>query len=100
MEKPERTNRFLPLVSNHNPAALFIQSDAEVYAAFLERDRAVAQSTGEGRGAYLYVLEGGPVVVNDYRIPAPGAAKIENEPVLQIVAEGDCELLLIDVPIA
>ncbi len=100
VEKTERTNQFLPLVSNHNPAALFIQSDADVYSAFLERDRAIAKSIGAGRGAYLYVLEGGPVLVNDSRIPALGAAKIKNEPVLQIGAEDDSEILLIDVPIA
>lgn len=97
VEKWERKNQFLPLVSNHNPAALLIQSDAEVYAAFLERDRVVAQPLVEGRGVYLYVLEGGPVLVNGSGIPALGAAKIENESTLEIRAEGDSELLLIDV---
>ncbi len=97
VEQWERKNQFLPLVSNHNPAALFIQSDAEVYAAFLERDRVVAQPLGEGRGGYLYVLEGGPVHINGSRIPALGAAKIEYESTLQIRGEGDSELLLIDV---
>jgi hypothetical protein len=36
IEKPERTNKLLPLASNHNPDALFIRSEVEVYSAFIE----------------------------------------------------------------
>ncbi len=48
-------------------------------------------------GAYLYVLEGGPVEVNGIQIPALGAAKIIDEEMLQLEAKEDTELLLVDV---
>jgi redox-sensitive bicupin YhaK (pirin superfamily) len=97
VEKPERANKLLPLASNHNPDALFIQSEAEVYSAFIEHGQTVSQPVAAGHGVYLYVLEGGPVLANNARIPALGAAKIENESVIQIRSEGDSELLLVDV---
>jgi len=49
------------------------------------------------RGGYLYVLEGGPIRVNDYRVPTLGAAKMTGEVKINVEAEKDSELLLVDV---
>jgi len=59
IDKSERTNRFLPLVSNRHPSALRIVSDAEVYSCFLQKGNEAGHQIAEDRGAYLYVLEGG-----------------------------------------
>jgi redox-sensitive bicupin YhaK (pirin superfamily) len=97
VEKPERTNRFLPLVSNTHPGALRIVSDAAVYSCFLEAGKKVDFQLEEGRGAYLYVLEGGPVEVNGEPVPMLGAAMAEGGRELLVGAEKDAELLLVEI---
>jgi quercetin 2,3-dioxygenase len=96
VEKKDRTNRLLPLVSNKNPHALKIFSDVDVYSCFLQKDAVVTHTLQTGRGDYLYVLEGGPITLNDIPIPELGAARITDEKQLILTAANDAELLLID----
>jgi redox-sensitive bicupin YhaK (pirin superfamily) len=95
--KRDRTNRFLPLVSNDHSDALGIFSDAGVYSCFLQAGRKVEHRIKSKRGGYLYVLEGGPVKVDGHPVPTLGAAKISEEMKLDVDAEQDAELLLVDV---
>jgi len=97
VEKRERTNRLLPIVSNEHEDALPIRSDAQVYSCFLERGHSVKHSLKGDRGAYVYVLEGDAVEVNSHRIPVLGAAQAEGEMDLLISANANTELLLVDV---
>ena len=97
VEKKDRTNRFLPLVSNDYSDALKIYSDASVYSCFLQAGRKVEHRIKVHRGGYLYVLEGGPVKVDGHLVPTFGAAKISEETKLDVDAEQDAELLLVDV---
>jgi redox-sensitive bicupin YhaK (pirin superfamily) len=97
VEKEDRTNRFLLLVSNDYSDALRIFSDAEVYSCFLQTGRKVEHQIKAKRGGYLYVLEGGPVKVNAHQVPTLGAAKLSGEMKVSVDAEKDAELLLIDV---
>ncbi|MDD2901617.1 MAG: pirin family protein [Syntrophales bacterium] len=97
VEQAERTNRFLPLVSNIHAQALPILSDALVFSCFLQKGKAVNYHLDSGRGAYLYVLEGGPVEVDGHRLPALAAAKIRDEAGFKVQAQADAELLLVDV---
>jgi hypothetical protein len=97
VKKTERTNRFLPLVSNSHPGALPIYSPAQVFSCFLEKGPSVEHAFGEGHGGYLYVLEGGPVEVNGLVLPELAAAKISQEPGILLKAQGEAELLLVDV---
>lgn len=97
VEKKDRTNRFLPLVSNDRSDALRIFSDAGVSSCFLQAGRKVGHSIKAKRGGYLYVLEGGPVKVDGHPVPTLGAAKISEEMKLDVDAEQDAELLLLDV---
>jgi redox-sensitive bicupin YhaK (pirin superfamily) len=97
VEKAERTNRFLPLVSNEYENALPIHSDAQIYSSFLQAGRNIEYQLREGRGAYFYVLEGGPVELNGYVITTFGASKIIDETKLRIKTDIDAELLLVDV---
>jgi redox-sensitive bicupin YhaK (pirin superfamily) len=97
VEQAQRTNRFLPLVSNVHPGALPILSDARVFSCFLQQGKIVDHSLEAGRGAYLYVLEGGPVQVDGHLLPALAAAKVSEEPEFTVSAREDTELILVDV---
>ncbi len=97
VEREERMNRFLPLVSNVNTDALRIFSDARVHSSFLQSGKSINYTLQNGRGAYLYVLEGGPVRLNEQSVPALGAAKVIEEHELRVHAEEDAELILVDV---
>lgn len=97
VERPERTNRLVHLVSPERDDALPIQAPAQVWSSFLEEGHSLEHRVTAGHGIYLYVVEGGPVEVNGEAVPALGAAKIVAEPILRIEARGDAELLLIDV---
>jgi redox-sensitive bicupin YhaK (pirin superfamily) len=99
VEQSERTNRLLPLVSNDDPGALPIASDAKVYSCFLQKGNSVSYTFAEGYGGYLYVLEGGPASANDQPLDSLDAAMILRESGLLIKAGGDTELLLVVVPL-
>jgi redox-sensitive bicupin YhaK (pirin superfamily) len=96
IEKKDRTNKLLLFVSDKNSDALKIFSDAEVYSCFLQKNKVVKFSLQTGRGAYLYILEGGPVSLNANIVPALGAAEITDETQLILTSQNDAELLLID----
>jgi len=94
VERDDRRNRFLRLVGK-GPNALPIRACAEVFASFLERGHEAKIGIPQGWGGYLYVLEGGPVAVNDRAVPALGAVQISDESTLRVVADQDAELLLV-----
>jgi len=97
VEKAERADRLLLLVSTEAPEGLKIFSDAEVYSSFLQAGHTVSHALKAKRGGYLYVIEGGPVKVNGHPVSALGAAKTTGEMELAVDAEKDAELLLVDV---
>jgi quercetin 2,3-dioxygenase len=97
VERQERSNRFLALVSNQDAQALTIHAEAEVYASYLQRDHTAAFSPRDQWGVYLYLLEGGPIQVNGQRLAALDVVMATNEKQLYVTAESDAELLLIHV---
>lgn len=97
VEQAERTNRFLPLVSNHHPEALPINSEAQVFSCFVTPGHLVKHTLADGQGAYLYILEGGPVTLTGQVLPPLAAAMITTEPHLEVAAEDEAELLLVEV---
>jgi redox-sensitive bicupin YhaK (pirin superfamily) len=96
VEKNERANKLLLLVSSGDGEALKIFSDAEVYSCFLQKGRTVRHKLQEGRGGYLYVVEGGPVSLNGDYVAHSGAAKVADESELTLNANNDAELVLVD----
>ncbi len=100
IEPGERTNRLLALVSNEHEGALPIASDAIIYASFLQAGNSVECELGVGRGAYVYVLEGGPVSLNGFPVPELGAAKVIGGISVLFEATRDTELLAVQVPLA
>ena len=99
-DQKERTNRFLLLVSNEDSEALKIYSDAKVYSSFLQAGHRLKGEIKANRGAYLYVVEGGPVRVNEQLVSALDAAQITGELKMVVEAERDSELLLVGVGLA
>ena len=97
VDQTARTDRFLPLVSNNDKDTLPIISNARVLSSFLHAGKTEHYDLETGRGLYLYILEGGPVRVNGMRVPTLGAAMITYEIGIDVVAEQDAEMLLVDV---
>jgi redox-sensitive bicupin YhaK (pirin superfamily) len=97
VEKDARTDQLLPLVSNRDEASLRIVSDARVFSSFLHAGKTEHYDLEAGRGIYLYVLEDGPITVNNVKIPTLGSAMITEEKAIDIAAEQDAELLLVEV---
>ncbi len=97
VEQADRTDRFLPLVSNRHPEALPINSEAQVFSGFVTPGHRVRHALAPGQGAYLYVLEGGPVILNGQGLPALAAALLKAEPHLEVAADQEAELLLVEV---
>ena len=99
VSREERLNRFLPLVSNDHKAALPIHADAQVFSCFLQTGKVVDYKIDRGWGVYLYVVEGGPIQIENYHIPALGAAQVQLEKAIHVKAAADAELLLVVVRI-
>ncbi|RPJ39606.1 MAG: pirin family protein [Planctomycetaceae bacterium] len=99
VEREERTNRLLALVSNEDPESLPIASEAKVYSCFLQKGKTVSYRLKEGHGGYLYVVEGGGTSVNDEALNPLDAAMISDETELLMKADDDAELLLVAVPL-
>ncbi len=97
VDRLSRTNRFLALISNQSSDALPIHSKAEVYSAHIQANHNVTFETRTGWGAYLYLLEGGPVQLNHHKIEPLGAAMLTDENELHIDTEAEAELLLVQV---
>jgi hypothetical protein len=99
VERAERTNVLLPLVSAEDTGALPIAADGSVYSSFLEAGHQITCDLGVGRGCYLYVLEGGPVSVDGHNLPALAAAKVVGGMQVTVEAQADAELLVVKVPL-
>jgi redox-sensitive bicupin YhaK (pirin superfamily) len=95
--REDRANRFLLLVSYYDGEALPIHSEGEVHSSFLQAQHAVKFAPRKGWGVYLYLLEGGPIRINEQRLETLDAAMVTNEKELDVRAELDAELLLVHV---
>ena len=97
VEISQRTNRLLPLISNSHPGALTIFSQARVFSCFLKAGNSLTKMLEANWGTYLYLLEGGPVEVNDLALSVHGAAMIRDRETIDIAGREDTEILLVDV---
>jgi quercetin 2,3-dioxygenase len=97
ISRPERTNRWLPMVSSHLEGTLPLRADGSVLSSYLERGKTITSPVLTGRGLYLYVLEGGPVQANEARLRALDAVEITGAGSVSTTAEESTELILLDV---
>jgi hypothetical protein len=86
----------LRAISGDGGDAVLVHQDAHMFVSHLDPGAAVTQPLGDGRGVYLYVIEG-DVTVNGERMATGDAAEIEAEPEVAIAATAASELILVDV---
>jgi redox-sensitive bicupin YhaK (pirin superfamily) len=92
----DRTNRLLRAISGDGGDAVLVHQDAHMFVSHLDAGVAVTHPLGDGRGVYLYVIEG-DVTVNGEPMATGDAAEIEGEPEVAIAATSASELILVDV---
>jgi quercetin 2,3-dioxygenase len=97
--KEDRTGRLLQAISPQGGDAVKVHGDASVFVSALAPGDTVGHQVGTGRGAYLYVIEGA-LDVNGERMDTGDAARIREEPDLELAAAADTELILVDVALA
>ncbi|HEX7464075.1 MAG TPA: pirin family protein [Actinomycetota bacterium] len=94
--KEDRTDTLLEVISGDGGDAVLVHQDARVFVSHLTAGASVVRAVGEGRGVYLYVIEG-DVAVNGERMETGAAAQIRDEPRMTIEAATGSELILVDV---
>ena len=75
-----------------------VHQDVSVYVSGLDPANEVEHELGEGRGAYLYVIDGRISLGDDVELSTGDAAKVTDEDKLSIKAKEASELILVDVP--
>jgi redox-sensitive bicupin YhaK (pirin superfamily) len=96
--KDDRTDTLLKMISGGGGDAVLVHQDADVFVSHLSAGARVEHPLRDGRGVYLYVIEG-DVSVNGERMTTGDAAQITDEPSVAIEAAADSELILVDVAI-
>lgn len=94
--KDDRTDTLLRAISGDGGEAVLVHQDAHMFVSHLNPGASVTHAMGEGRGVYLYVIEG-DVRVNGEAMATGDAAQIRDEPAVAIEAVADSELIMVDV---
>ena len=92
----DRTDRLLKVISGDGGEAVLVHQDAHVFVSRLHPDRSATHVLPDGRGAYLYVIEG-DVDVNGARMRTGSAVQASDEASLEISAKATSELIVVDV---
>lgn len=96
--REQRAGALLPIASGQGLGeAVKIYQDATFYVSSLQPGQQVAHRLGEGRRAFLYLIEG-ELSVNGRQLKQSDQARISGETHLQIVATEPSEMILIDLP--
>jgi hypothetical protein len=92
----DRTDTLLKVISGDGGGAVLVHQDAHVFVSRLGPGVKVTHDHDPGRGAYLYVIEGG-VTANGERMETGAAAQVRDESSIMIEATSPSELILVDV---
>jgi redox-sensitive bicupin YhaK (pirin superfamily) len=95
----DRTDTLLRVISGDGGDAVLVHQDAHVFVSRLNAGARVEHSLGNGRGVYLYVIEG-DAEVNGEHMHTGAAAQITNERLVAIAATAASELILVDVAVS
>jgi redox-sensitive bicupin YhaK (pirin superfamily) len=95
----DRTDRLLRVISGDGGDAVLVNQDAHVFVSRLLPDGDVTHALGEGRGVYLYLIEGDADVAGE-RMTTGDAAEIGEEPSIRIRANAVTELIAVDVALS
>lgn len=94
----DRANRLLKVLGPEGGDVIKVHQDASVHIGRLDAGVEVAHALGEGRGAYVYLIEG-RVELDGESMESGAAAKIWDQAQLRIRATDPCEVILVDVPL-
>ena len=92
----DRADRLLRAISGDGGDAVLVHQDAHVFVSRLNRGTEVQHEPGDGRGVYLYVIEGDAEILGE-RLATGDAARIRDEAAVTIRANETTELILVDV---
>ncbi|HEX2030497.1 MAG TPA: pirin family protein [Actinomycetota bacterium] len=95
--RDDRTNRLVKVIGPEGGDVVRVHQDASVHIARLEPGFEVTHGIGQGRGAYIYLIEG-KAAFDDEEVATGDAAKVTDQPSLRVRAEEPSELILVDVP--
>ena len=95
--KEDRANRLLRVIGPQDVEAVTVHQDASVHVAALDPGAEVAHPIGEGRGVYVYLIDG-EASFDEQVVSTGDAAKVTEQPEIRIRARRPSELILVDVP--
>ena len=95
--REDRTNRLLKVIGPEGGDAVKVHQDASVHVASLEPGTEVRHDLGDGRGAYVYLIDG-EATFGGEAVSTGDAAKVSDQRSLAIRATAPSELILVDVP--
>ena len=93
----DRRDRLLKVIGPEGGDVVKVHQDAAVYVASLSPGTEVAHEIGNGRGAYVYLIDGA-ASFDDEQVETGDAAKVTDQASLRIRARKQSELILVDVP--
>lgn len=97
LTRKDRTDRLLRVIGPESVDVVKVHQDASVHIASLGPGVEVRHPLGDGRGAYVYLIEGA-ATFDDEDVRTGDAAKVTAQPQIRIRARDASELILVDVP--
>jgi quercetin 2,3-dioxygenase len=94
----DRTNRWLQIMGPEGKEGLDLSQDASVLVSRLEPDTMLPHDFAEGRGGYVYMIEG-KGTFDQETLEGGDAAKVFGPHVLTVTAVEPTEVILVDVPL-
>jgi redox-sensitive bicupin YhaK (pirin superfamily) len=94
----DRAGRLLQIMGPAGEDGLDLAQDARILVAQLGGGDRVHHPLREGRGGYLYVLDG-DLQLGESKLAGGDAAKLAGPEDLELAGAGDAELILIEVPL-
>ena len=93
----DRKNRLRKVIGPEGSEVVKVHQDASVHVASLEPGVEVIHQIGQGRGAYVYLIEGAASFDGE-EVSTGDAATVTDQSQLAIRASQPSELILVDVP--